>query len=173
MNRLTLFIPLAIFLSMAGLLYVGLSLDPNDLPSALIDKPVPEFELPSLDDPDRNITAAAMKGKPFLINVWATWCPTCKQEHPFLMRLAEMGIPIYGVNYRDDRAAALRLLERTGNPYQANVFDPEGQLTMLLGVTGSPETFVVDANGIIRHKIVGMVTERVWASEMAPLFFQE
>lgn len=173
MTRLKLFIPLAIFVAMAALLFVGLSLDPDDLPSALIGKPVPEFELASLDDPERNITANDMRGKPYLINVWATWCPTCKQEHPYLLHLAEMGIPIFGVNWRDDRALALRLLERTGDPYQDNIFDPDGYLAMALGVTGTPETFVVDGDGVIRYRLVGMVTERVWASEMAYYFFQE
>lgn len=173
MSRLKLFIPLAIFTAMAGLLYAGLGLDPENLPSALIGKPVPEFSLAALDDPERKITAEDMRGKPYLINVWATWCPTCAQEHPYLLHLAEMGIPIYGVNWRDDRALALRLLERTGNPYQDNIYDPEGHLAMALGVFGSPETFVVDGDGIIRHKVVGMVTERVWASEMSYYFFRD
>lgn len=172
MKRLKLFIPLAVFLVMGVLLTIGLKLDPNDLPSALIGKPVPEFSLPSLQDPQQHITPETMQGKPYLLNVWATWCPSCKYEHPYLLKLAKMGIPIYGVNYKDDTEAARRLLEETGNPYLANAVDEEGSLIMALGVYGAPETFVVDAEGIIRYKLVGVVDEQVWTSEMAQYFFE-
>lgn len=173
MKRVKLFIPLTIFVVMAGLLYLGLSLDPNELPSVLVGKPVPEFSLPSLEDPEQNITPETMKGKAYLLNVWATWCPSCKHEHPYLMKLAEKGIPIYGVNYRDDTELARQLLEETGNPYLANAVDEEGTLIMALGVYGAPETFIVDDKGIIRYKLVGIVDERVWTTEMAPIFFGE
>ncbi|MBC6906758.1 DsbE family thiol:disulfide interchange protein [Saccharophagus sp. K07] len=173
MKRFKLFIPFAVFAVMAGLLYIGLSLDPNELPSVLIDKPVPEFALPDLDNPEKVITPATMKGKPYLLNVWATWCPSCKYEHPYLLKLAEMGIPIYGVNYKDESEKARKLLRDTGNPYQANIVDEEGTLIMALGVYGAPETFIVDAEGIIRYKLVGVVTEEIWTSTMAPIFFGE
>lgn len=173
MKRIWLFIPLAVFVVLSALLYVGLSLDPNELPSVLVGKPVPEFELPDLEDESKTITAEDLKGKPYLLNVWATWCPSCKYEHPYLMKLAQAGIPIYGINYKDETDKARQLLERTGNPYAANVVDAEGSLVMALGVYGAPETFIVDAEGIIRYKLVGVVDENIWTSEMAPIYFGE
>ena len=173
MKRFKLFIPFAIFIIMSGLLFIGLSLDPNELPSVLIGKPVPEFSLPDLDNPGKNITPETMKGKSYLLNVWATWCPSCKYEPPYLVKLAEMGVPIYGVNYKDDTEKARRLLDDTGNPYRANIIDEEGTLIMALGVYGAPETFIVDAEGIIRYKLVGVVNEDIWKSTMAPIFFGE
>lgn len=171
MDRLRLFIPLAVFAVMASLLFVGLRLNPDELPSELIGRQVPEFALPSLDDPDEILTRETMEGKAYLLNVWGTWCPACKYEHPYLMKLASEGIPIYGINYRDNSEMARRLLRETGNPYSANIVDKEGTLIMALGVYGAPETFIVDADGIIRYKLVGVVDERVWESEMAPIFF--
>ncbi len=112
-----------------------------------------------------------MKGTAYLLNVWATWCPACKYEHPYLMKLAEMGVPIYGVNYKDDTEKAIRLLQQTGNPYLANAVDQDGVLVMALGVYGAPETFIVDAEGIIRYKLVGIVDDAVWKKEMAPIFY--
>lgn len=173
MKRFKLFIPFAVFVVMSALLYAGLSLDPNELPSVLVGKPVPEFELPDLSDESKTITAESMKGKPYLLNVWATWCPSCKYEHPYLMKLAEAGIPIYGINYKDETDKARELLERTGDPYVANIVDTEGSLVMALGVYGAPETFIVDAEGIVRYKLVGVVDENIWTSEMAPIFFAE
>ena len=173
MKRFKLFIPFVVFVVLSGLLYVGLSLDPNELPSVLIGKPVPEFNLPDLDNPDNQITPATMKGKPYLLNVWATWCPSCKYEHPYLVKLAESGVPIYGVNYKDDTEKARKLLQDMGNPYSANIVDEEGSLIMALGVYGAPETFVVDANGIIRYRLVGVVNEEIWKSTLAPIFFGE
>ena len=171
MNRSKLFIPFGVFVLLAVLLWVGLKLDPNELPSVLIDKPVPAFSLPSLADENLLLTPESFnKGKPYLINVWATWCPSCKYEHPFLLKLAKMGIPIYGVNYQDDIPAAKKLLIDTGNPYLANVADVDGELTLSLGVTGAPETFVVDADGIIRMKWIGIVNQDVWAGQMAHYF---
>lgn len=173
MKRLKLFIPFVVFAIMSVFLYVGLSLDPNELPSVLVGKPVPQFELPSLEDESKTITPADMQGKPYLLNVWATWCPSCKYEHPYLLKLAKMGIPIYGINYKDDSDAARSLLDKTGNPYAANIVDTEGSLVMALGVYGAPETFIVDADGIIRYKLVGVVDEKVWTGEMAPIYFGE
>jgi cytochrome c biogenesis protein CcmG/thiol:disulfide interchange protein DsbE len=134
---------------------------------------VPEFSLPDLHNPDNNITPATMKGKPYLLNVWATWCPSCKYEHPYLIKLAEMGVPIYGVNYKDDTDKARKLLQDAGDPYMANIVDEEGSLIMALGVYGAPETFIVDAEGIIRYRLVGVVNEEIWKSTMAPIFFND
>jgi cytochrome c biogenesis protein CcmG, thiol:disulfide interchange protein DsbE len=173
MKRAKLFIPFAAFVILSVLLYVGLSLDPNDLPSVLIDKPVPEFSLPSLDDESVNITQADLIGKPYLLNVWATWCFACKHELPFFLKLAESGIPIYGINYKDESDAARLLLQSDGNPYAANMVDKEGSLVMALGVYGAPETFIVDAKGIIRYRLAGIVDEKIWTSVMAPIYFGE
>ncbi len=171
MGRLKLFIPFAAFLVLAFLLYQGLQKDPNELPSALIGKPVPNFALPSLADPAKTLTAEDFKGKPYLLNVWATWCPSCKEEHPYLLKLAQMGIPIVGLNYKDDEEAARQLLKAMQDPYVVNIADKEGTLGLDLGVYGAPETFVVDADGIIRYKLVGVVTEAIWAETLAPFFF--
>ncbi len=174
MNRSKLFIPFGIFILLAVLLGVGLKLDPHTLPSVLIDKPVPEFSLPSLADESVMLTPKNLnQGKPYLLNVWATWCPSCKHEHPFLLKLAQMGIPIYGVNYQDDVKAANDLLVRSGNPYIANVADVHGSLILSLGVTGAPETFVVDANGVIKMKHIGVLDQDVWSGKMAEYFIGE
>lgn len=167
MKRLLMLLPLAIFLVVAVFLYRGLFLDPSELPSALIDKPLPEFSLPSLDDPERLLTAADFKGEAALVNVWATWCPTCRAEHEMLNKLASQGVVVYGVNYKDDSEAARRWLSDLGNPYRLNVEDPEGSLGINLGVYGAPETFLIDKNGVIRHKYVGAIDERVWREQLA------
>ncbi len=171
MNRLKLFIPLMVFLLLGVLLLVGLRLDPNDLPSELIDRPVPAFALPSLADENTVITTDQLKGKPYLLNVWGTWCPSCRYEHPYLLKLAGQGIPIYGINYKDDTDAARVLLQKTGDPYVANIVDEDGTLGLDLGVTGAPETFLVDAAGIIRYRLVGVLNEEIWTGTLAPLFF--
>jgi cytochrome c biogenesis protein CcmG, thiol:disulfide interchange protein DsbE len=173
MKRLKLFIPLAVFISISVLFWVGLKLDPSRLPSVVLDKPVPEFKLPSLADESIMLTQADMPGKPYLLNVWATWCPTCKYEIPYLLKLAESGIPIYGIDYRDDSEEAKQMLAQLGNPYIANIVDKEGTLIMSLGVYGAPETFVVDAKGIVRHKVVGVVNEENWTKELSPYFLQK
>ena len=152
MKRLLMLLPLAIFLIVAVFLYRGLFLDPTELPSALIGKPLPSFSLPSVEDSQRLITAEDIKGKPALVNVWATWCVACKVEHPVLNQLAKQGVTIYGVNYKDDNAAAQKWLREFHDPYQLNISDAQGSLGLDLGVYGAPETFIVDKQGIIRHK---------------------
>ena len=170
MKRLKLFIPLSIFVLLCALLYRGLSLDPNEMPSALIDKPIPDFSLPSLRAPDRLVTRDDLLGQVALINVWATWCPSCVVEHPFLVELArEQGIPIFGVDYKDDRDEAIQWLTRLGDPYVLNIFDEAGKLGIDLGVFGAPETYVIDHLGIIRYKHVGVVNERVWRDRLLPV----
>ncbi|EQM78062.1 DsbE family thiol:disulfide interchange protein [Stutzerimonas stutzeri] len=170
MKRLLMLLPLAIFLIVAVFLYRGLFLDPTELPSALIGKPLPSFSLPSVEDSQRLITAEDIKGKPALVNVWATWCVACKVEHPVLNQLAKQGVTIYGVNYKDDNAAAQKWLREFHDPYQLNISDAQGSLGLDLGVYGAPETFIVDKQGIIRHKYVGVIDERVWREQLAALY---
>lgn len=169
MKRLILVLPLLLFLGIALFLYRGLFLNPQELPSALIDKPLPAFSLPDLKDGQRLISEKDLKG-PALVNVWATWSPTCKAEHQMLNRLAKAGVVIHGVNYKDDGAAARQWLQDYLDPYQVNVADPQGSLGINLGVYGAPETFLIDAQGIIRHKYVGAIDEKVWREELAPRY---
>jgi cytochrome c biogenesis protein CcmG/thiol:disulfide interchange protein DsbE len=162
--------PLAAFLALAGLLYKGLSLDPRKVPSPLIDKPAPAFSLTRLDQPEATFGSEDLKGKVSLFNVWATWCVACRSEHPVLMQLAESGkIAIYGLNYKDDRETAKRWLQRYGDPYIANAFDSDGRVGIDWGVYGTPETFIVDQQGIIRHKHIGPLTVEVVRDEILPL----
>ena len=172
MRRLVLLVPLALFLGIALFLYRGLFLDPSELPSALIGKPFPAFALPSVIEPGKTITQADLLGKPALVNVWATWCPSCRAEHPVLNKLAASGVNIYGVNYKDQREPAQKWLRELHNPYQLNIEDAAGSLGLDLGVYGAPETFFIDAKGIIRHKYVGVIDEQVWSSTLAPIYQQ-
>ena len=162
--------PLALFLALAGLLYKGLSLDPRKVPSPLIDKPAPAFSLKRLKQPEATLGTEDMKGKVSLFNVLATWCVACRSEHPVLMQLAESGkVAIYGLNYKDDRAEAKRWLLRYGDPYLANAFDADGRVGIDWGVYGTPETFIVDQQGVIRHKHIGPLTQEVVRDEILPL----
>jgi cytochrome c biogenesis protein CcmG/thiol:disulfide interchange protein DsbE len=170
MKRLLLLLPLALFLIIAVLLYRGLFLDPTRLPSALIGKSFPAFTLPALDDPSRMLTRENIKGRPALVNVWATWCPSCRQEHPVLTQLSDQGVVIYGINYKDDPDAAKQWLRNLHNPYRLNIEDAAGTLGLNLGVYGAPETFFIDAQGIIRYRYVGIIDRRVWQEELAPIY---
>jgi cytochrome c biogenesis protein CcmG/thiol:disulfide interchange protein DsbE len=169
MRRLILLLPLVLFLGVAVFLYRGLFMDPSELPSALIGKPFPAFSLPAVEG-DRTLTQRDIEGQPALVNVWATWCVACRVEHPVLNKLAEAGVRIYGVNYKDDNAAARKWLVEFHDPYQLNIEDARGSLGLDLGVYGAPETFLIDKDGIIRHKFVGVVDERVWREQLAPLY---
>lgn len=164
-------IPLGIFVILVGLFIVGLGLDPREVPSPLIDKPAPQFELPELQSPEQTVGRADLVGGGVkLVNVWASWCTACRQEHPFLMELARRGtVPIYGLNYKDARPDALAWLDRFGNPYTANAFDEDGRVGIDWGVYGVPETFIVDGEGTIRYKHVGPVGPQVWRETVAPL----
>jgi len=163
-------VPLAIFLLIAVFLYKGLFLNPSDIGSTMIGKPLPEFSLASLETPERKVTVADFQELPALLNVWATWCPTCKAEHAMLNKLAAQGVVVYGVNYKDDSDAARQWLAQLGNPYRFSVEDPEGSLGINLGVYGAPETFVIDRKGIVRDKFVGAINERIWRERLAPLY---
>jgi cytochrome c biogenesis protein CcmG/thiol:disulfide interchange protein DsbE len=163
MRRLFLFIPLAIFIALGVLFWQGLKLDPTELPTALLNKPVPTFSLPALGNKDEMLTQDSLKGKPALLNVWATWCPTCKEEHAQLNKISrEEGVTIYGINYKDERASANDWLARYSNPYVVNIYDEAGSLGLDLGVYVAPETYVIDASGIIRYRHVGAVDQAVW-----------
>lgn len=170
MKRLKLFLPLLLFIPLGLLLMKGLQLDPQALESALLDKPMPAFSLPSLDDADAVLTRDDIVGSKSLVNVWATWCPSCRVEHPWLVRLArDHGVRIVGLNYKDDRAAALAWLDRLGNPYALDLFDEAGRLGLDMGVYGAPETFVVDSAGVIRYRHVGVINEQVWQDVLLPV----
>lgn len=169
MKRAWLAVPLLLFIGLAVVLYRGLYLDPSELPSALIGKPFPAFDLPALED-GRPLNRNALLGQPALVNVWGTWCVACRDEHPTLARLAEQGVIIHGINYKDDTPAANRWLRQLHNPYQVNVSDPQGTLGLDLGVYGAPETFLIDAQGVIRYKHVGIVSDEVWRDEIAPRY---
>ncbi|MBB3168694.1 DsbE family thiol:disulfide interchange protein [Simiduia aestuariiviva] len=172
MQRLKLFIPLAVFAALALLFWQGLKLDPNAMPSALIDRPVPPFHLVTLEDGSQKVDRSVFKGHVSLLNVWATWCVSCRVEHPYLNTLAEQGVRIVGLNYKDDVDQARKWLAEFHNPYVLSIVDADGRLGLDLGVFGAPETYVVDREGIIRFKHVGVVDERVWLRDLRPLIQQ-
>jgi cytochrome c biogenesis protein CcmG/thiol:disulfide interchange protein DsbE len=167
-----LFIPLAVFIVLALFFWRGLSLDPNAMPSALIDRPFPIFILGQLGDEEKQLNRGDLLGQVSLVNIWATWCAACKYEHPVLNQLSDMGIPIVGINYKDNSPAALKWLKELGNPYQFNIVDTQGSLGIDLGVFGAPETYLVDKEGIIRYKHVGIVDIPVWETVLKPLYDQ-
>lgn len=171
MQRLKLFLPLIMFAALALMFYSVLKdegYDPQALPSALLGKPVPAFELTKLDHSP--VDQSQLPKRTYLLNVWATWCPTCHVEHEYFNQLAAQGIVIIGINYKDERQAAIDWLQTKGNPYGFNIFDPEGLLGLDLGVYGAPETYVVDAKGTILYKHIGAVDEKVWQQKMAGFF---
>jgi len=162
--------PLLLFLLLAALLYRGLSLDPKLVPSPLIDKPMPAFTLPRLEDADATISDADLKGQVSLLNIWATWCVSCRAEHEVLLELAATGkARIYGLNYKDNRADAQRWLQQLGNPYITNAFDEDGRTGIDWGVYGAPETFIMDKHGMIRHKHIGPLSREAIYTEILPL----
>jgi len=166
-------IPLVIFLVLAALLFYGLQLDPRKVPSPLIDKPAPTFTLQSLKDANEMLTQDVLRGKMSLVNVWASWCPSCRQEHSELMQIArENDIQVIGFNWKDTRPQALQMLEQFGDPYTIILFDPDNQAGINWGIYGAPETFVVDTQGIIRHKRIGPIDRDVWENEILPIIKQ-
>ncbi len=166
-------IPLVLFAILVGFLYVGLNLKPREIPSPLIGKPAPEFDLPRLLDPQSRVASKDLLGKVTLVNAWASWCVSCRAEHQLLMELAKnQNTQIYGINYKDNRSDALRYLQRLGNPYVANGHDLNGRVGIDWGVIGTPETFVVDKQGTIRYKQIGPINADVWRTTIAPLLQQ-
>lgn len=163
-------IPLGVFGLLAVFLFIGLSLKPSEIPSPLLDKAAPAFALPQLHEPDENFTPADLRGQVWLFNVWASWCVSCRDEHPLLLELARTGeVPIYGLNYKDQRQDAVRWLQQLGNPYIASAYDLEGQVGIDYGVYGVPETYVIDREGVIRHKHIGPITLKVLTDEILPI----
>jgi cytochrome c biogenesis protein CcmG, thiol:disulfide interchange protein DsbE len=166
-------VPLAIFIVLAAFLYRGLSIDPKRVPSPLIGKPMPAFSLPRLQDPAATLGNTDLTGKVSILNIWATWCVSCRAEHEVLLLLAKTGkVDIYGLNYKDERPKAQQWLTQLGNPYVANAFDADGRVGIDWGVYGAPETFIMDKQGIIRHKHIGPITVDDLNNEILPLIAQ-
>ncbi len=162
-------IPVALFAAVGAFFYVGLGKDPRTLPSALIGKPAPSFALPLLQDPSQKFASSDYAGDVAIVNVWGSWCYACREEHPFLLQIAKTtDVPIYGVDWNDDRDAALAWLKQLGNPYKKTGFDSKGNVAIDFGVYGAPETFLVDRKGMIVYKHVGPVTSDVWREEFLP-----
>ncbi len=170
MNRL---LPLGIFLAMAVLLGIGLSLDPKEVPSPLIGKPAPGFTLPMLDSPDQRLSPEQLKGQVWVLNVWASWCVACRAEHEVITEMARLNLaPVLGLNYKDEPADARRWLQQFGNPYLTSLIDIDGRVGIDWGVYGVPETFVIGADGSIRYKHIGPVTAETLEAEVIPAIQQ-
>jgi cytochrome c biogenesis protein CcmG, thiol:disulfide interchange protein DsbE len=164
------FIPVIIFALLAVLLWIGLSLDPKKIPSPLIDKALPEFQLPSLLQPDNIISNRDLEGQVYILNIWASWCAACRQEHPLLMDIARRkSATIIGLNWKDKRNDALKFLTDLGDPYAMSLADLSGRVGIDLGVYGTPETFLIDKKGIIRYKHIGPMNSKVWTETLLPL----
>ena len=173
MKHVRYLVPMGILLVLLYFLRAGLSLNPKEVPSPLIGKPAPEFSLPRLDQPEQRISRADMVGQVWVLNVWASWCVACRQEHPLLVQYAKQSkVPIYGLNYKDERAAGMKWLADFGNPYAASISDRDGRVGIDFGVYGVPETFVIDREGIIRYKQIGPLTPEVLRNTIEPLLKQ-
>lgn len=163
-------IPLVLFLVLAGFLAIGLTRDPHEIKSVLINKPAPAFRLPQLKAPGNTISNEDLRGKVWLLNVWASWCVACREEHPWLIKYAQSGVvPIYGLNYKDRGEDAIGWLEELGDPYTVSAVDLDGRVGMDYGVYGAPETYIIDQNGMIRLKHVGPITPDVWSGKILPV----
>ncbi len=169
MNRSVLFVPVLLFALLGIVLYAGLGRDAEHIDSPLLDRPVPAFSLPDLLDDSLQRTEADLSGQVSLLNVWATWCISCRVEHPYLIQIArEHDVRIIGLNYKDDTAEARQWLVERGDPYAFTVVDADGRLGLDLGVYGAPETYLIDAAGIIRGKHVGVIDQAVWEKTIRP-----
>ena len=167
------FLPLGIFLVLAVFLAVGLGLNPREVPSPLIDRAAPAFRLPRLQDPAQTLGTEDLKGKVWILNVWASWCVACLEEHPILVDFSKQNVlPIYGLNYKDKREDALAWLGKHGNPYTLSIQDGDGRVGIDYGVYGVPETYVIDGKGIIRYKRIGPVTVQILQDKILPLVRQ-
>jgi cytochrome c biogenesis protein CcmG/thiol:disulfide interchange protein DsbE len=170
MKSLRLLLPLAVFAVVVVFLWVGLGLNPREVPSPLVGKPAPQFELVQLHKPDQKLSTADMKGQVWLLNVWASWCVSCRIEHPLLVELAKADVvPVIGLNYKDKNDAGIAWLKQHGDPYKLSVVDADGRVGIDWGVYGVPETFVVDKAGVIRHKQIGPITAEALTQKIMPL----
>ncbi|MDW6001441.1 DsbE family thiol:disulfide interchange protein [Vibrio mangrovi] len=177
MSKRVIFLPLIAFMLLATILVIQLVRnaegdDPTKLESVLIGHPVPSFRLEDLAEPGKLYDQSIFKGEPLLLNVWATWCPTCYAEHQFLNQLSKQGVKIIGLNYKDQREKAIQWLQDLGNPYLVSLFDGDGMLGLDLGVYGAPETFLIDAQGVIRYRHVGDVNAGNWQQVLLPRYQQ-
>ena len=161
-------IPLGLFVVLVVFLAIGLRLDPRTVPSPFIGKPAPAFALPDLTDPSAVVSPADMKGRAWVMNVWAAWCPECWREHDYLIRLSRQGVAIVGLNWKDEPEDARSMLRRLGNPFVMVADDRDGTAGIDWGVYGAPETFLIDSEGIIRYKHVGALTPEVWEEDFGP-----
>ncbi len=169
-KRWVYLLPLAVFAVLMVFFFFGLGTNPRLIPSPLIGQPAPQFSLPKLKNPDELFQQVDLKGEVSLLNIWATWCPSCKQEHPVLMQIAKSNkIPIYGLFYKDDPAKGVVWLQDYGDPYRANAVDVEGKIGIEWGVYGTPETFIIDQEGIIRYKHVGPISWADWQGTLLPM----
>jgi cytochrome c biogenesis protein CcmG/thiol:disulfide interchange protein DsbE len=167
---LTRYLLLGGFVALVLLLGAGLRLNPREVPSPLINKPAPTFSLPQLHEPEKVFAPADMRGRVWMLNVWASWCVSCRQEHPVLMDLARAGtLPIYGLNYKDGREAGIAWLKQFGDPYKLSAFDAKGNVGIDYGVYGVPETYVIDKQGVIRYKHIGVLTQEIVQTKVLPL----
>ncbi len=170
MNRVFFLLPLLLFAAMASYFFVGLSGDPSKVPSALIDKPVPQIDAPPLLQGKPGVSTADFTGEVKVLNIWASWCVPCRAEHPLVTRLAQTeGVPVYGLNWKDKKQAAVDWLNELGDPYGQIGFDESGRNGIELGVYGVPETYVIDKDGRIRYKRVGPLTPSIMKDEVLPL----
>lgn len=162
-------IPLVLFAAMIPVFIVGLQSDKSEIPSPLVNRAAPEYSLPSLQEPGREVGSASYAGQLALVNVWATWCVGCRAEHEFLMELSRQNVvPIFGLNWRDQRDMALRWLAELGDPYSDTAYDEDGRVGIDWGVYGAPETFLIDADGTVLHKHISPLTEEVWENDFLP-----
>lgn len=163
-------LPLGLFIVLMVFFFFGLGLNPRLLPSPLIGQPTPEFSLPKLSNPDELMQHTDLKGEVSLLNIWATWCTSCRQEHPVLMKIAKSKeVPIYGLYYKDEPALGVNWLRNYGDPYRENAVDKDGKVGIEWGVYGTPETFLIDQNGIIRYKHVGPISWNDWQTTLLPM----
>lgn len=166
-------VPIGLFAVLVGFLFLGLGRDKETLPSPLIGKPAPLFELTRLDDPTKTFSNRELAGKPYLFNIWGTWCPGCRHEHGALLEIARRNeVPIIGLDWNDDRDRALQWLQQLGNPYSVVAFDGEGRVAIDWGAYGAPETFLVGANGKVLKKHTAPISVEIWEQEFVPLLEQ-
>jgi cytochrome c biogenesis protein CcmG/thiol:disulfide interchange protein DsbE len=163
-------IPLILFIVLVGFLAVGLNRDPREVPSPLINKPAPAFKVSQLADPSKSFSPEDLKGQVWVLNVWASWCVACREEHPMLVEMSKSQVaPLIGLDYKDKRADAMEMLARQGNPYNLSAFDSDGRVGINYGVYGVPETYVIDKAGIIRFKQIGPITKEVLEKSIYPI----